>query len=277
VYLGNPYRFLYPRDRSYFVFNGSLAAPPCSPAIWVVFATPVPISAQQLELFRSSLNATQPQWLRYAPSEQPPLGVSCASGCPGLNYTWSTGLGMNARERQAMGNRWVRHVQMVTPRSAASVEAASGYGWQWYLASLVVMLLAACAIGTAMRDARAARGASSRAQRAERDDKASEAYASQELSTPQESPQPLHSAQRQAAGALPYQQAFPPPYQQGLPPPYQPSPAPLYQQGFVPAYQLSGASPYQQAGAFPEQQSMALLYPEGAMPLPGYARRPPGH
>ena len=61
---------LLPRERRYFTYAGSLTTPPCSEVVrWVVFATPIEISADQLKTFAAlyPMNArpVRPQGRRF--------------------------------------------------------------------------------------------------------------------------------------------------------------------------------------------------------------------
>ena len=54
----NPYNTLVPGDHSYFSYTGSLTTPNCDPNIkWMVFSTPMQISAKDLELIRAASRA----------------------------------------------------------------------------------------------------------------------------------------------------------------------------------------------------------------------------
>lgn len=161
IILGNPYYYFYPRNRSYFAVNGSLTAPPCSPATWVIFSKALNISARQLQYFRGKMDADRPNRLARDETKPAPPGVSCAATCPALNYTWDRRLGTNARNVQDIGTRWVKGVHMLVPEGEAAAEkeaaAAQGWGpWQWFLcvlATLAVLACAGCIVVLAMKDA----------------------------------------------------------------------------------------------------------------------------
>ena len=54
----NPYNTLVPPDHSHFSYTGSLTTPKCDPNIkWMVFSTPMQISAKDLELIRAASRA----------------------------------------------------------------------------------------------------------------------------------------------------------------------------------------------------------------------------
>jgi carbonic anhydrase len=48
---------LFPQDRTFYFYRGSLTTPPCTENVqWIIFANPIEASAEQLEIFSTILN-----------------------------------------------------------------------------------------------------------------------------------------------------------------------------------------------------------------------------
>jgi carbonic anhydrase len=131
--VASPYTDFLPEDRSYFQWNGSLTAPPCTTNVtWILLRTPANISQRQLTAYRSKIS-DMPQNTLHIDTTFLPAGVE----------NWDPTLGINIRPTQPLGQRKVvRYVVADDNRDTDPLKQVNG--WYILLLGLAVGIFCLC-------------------------------------------------------------------------------------------------------------------------------------